>query len=110
MRTSRFICAVVSLVVFNSSALASDCDALVAQLLTGVPGLTFTNTSHVAGAPNFDVAYFKHPQASQIALSCGPRQPLLEADVRPSARFDESVSNPSRQQGKNESQRALRFL
>ena len=85
MRTIRFICAVVSLVGFNSAALASDCDALVAQLLTGVPGLTFTNTSHLAGAPNFDVAYFKHPQASQIALSCGPRQPSLSIDWRGSS-------------------------
>lgn len=85
MKTRCFIFAVVSLLGFKSWALASDCDALVPQLLTGVPGLTFTNTSHLAGAPNFDVAYFKHPQASQIALSCGPRQPSLSIDWRGSS-------------------------
>jgi len=36
----------------------------------------------MAGAPNFDVAYLKHPRANQIALSCGPRQPSLSIDRR----------------------------
>ncbi len=82
MTINRFFLAAVSFIGINSPALASDCDALVPQLLAGVPGLTFTSTSHMAGAPNFDVAYFKHPQASQIALSCGPRVPSLDIDWR----------------------------
>ena len=82
MRSSRLCIAVASFMSFVSSAQANECDALVAQLLAGVPGLTFTSTSHMAGAPNFDVAYLKHPQASQIALSCGPRQPSLSIDWR----------------------------
>ena len=77
MTSSRFIFAAVSAVGFSSSALASDCNAIVAQLVAGVPGLNFTSTTHMAGAPNYDVAYLKHPQASQIALSCTPREPSL---------------------------------
>jgi hypothetical protein len=82
MTINRLFVAAISFVSINSTALASDCDAVVAQLLAAVPGLTFTSTSHMAGAPNFDVAYFKHSQASQIALSCGPRQPSVSIDLR----------------------------
>jgi hypothetical protein len=82
MTTSRFIFAAVSSVGFSPSALASDCNTIVAQLVAGVPGLSFTSASHMAGAPNYDVAYLKHPQASQIALSCSPREPSLSIDWR----------------------------
>ena len=92
MTINRFSLAAVSFVGINSPALASDCDAVVAQLLAGVPGLTFTSTSHMAGAPNFDVAYLKHSQASQVALSCGPHAPSLDIDWRggapPAGYFD----------------------
>jgi hypothetical protein len=88
MKARCVVVAVVSLLTFKSWARASDCEALVPQLLAGVPGLTLTNTSHLAGAPNFDVAYFKHPQASQIALAYGPRQPSLSIDWRGSAPSD----------------------
>jgi hypothetical protein len=82
MTVRRFFLTAASLMAFVSFAQADECDALVAQLLAGVPGLTFTSTSHMADAPNFDVAYLKHPQASQIALSCGPRVPSLDIDWR----------------------------
>jgi len=78
-RHSLFV--LMSLGAISLPASAS-CDVVVAQLLAGVQELKFTRTSHLAGAPNFDVAYLKHPQASQIALSCGPRQPSLSIDWR----------------------------
>jgi len=82
MTIRRFILAAVSFVGITSPALASNCDTILAQLLAAVPGLAFTSTSHMAGAPNFDVTYLKHPQASQIALSCGPHVPSLDIDWR----------------------------
>src|SRR5690242_7605714 len=86
------ILALVSFVALCSSGQAGDCDGIVPQLLAGVPDLESTSKSHLAGAPNFDVAYMKHPQASEIALSCGPRQPSLSIDWRgsspPSGYFD----------------------
>jgi hypothetical protein len=36
----------------------------------------------MAGAPNYDVAYLKHPDASQIALFCGPHVPSLDIGWR----------------------------
>jgi hypothetical protein len=81
--TARYsVLALISFGAISSSALAGDCDVVMAQLLTGVPELKFIRTSHMAGAPNFDLAFFKHPQASQIALSCGPSQPSLSIDWR----------------------------
>ena len=81
MTSSRFIFAAVSAVGFSSSALASDCNAIVAQLVR-TSRSRLHSTTHMAGAPNYDVAYLKHPQASQIALSCTPREPSLSIDWR----------------------------
>ncbi len=92
MTACRLFLTVASFMSLVSLAQADECDALVAQLLAGVHGLTFISTSHMAGAPNFDVTYLKHPQASQIALSCGPRVPSLDIDWRggapPAGYFD----------------------
>ena len=42
----------------------------------------FAVRSRMAGAPDFDIVYLRHSQASQVALSCRPRQPSLSIDWR----------------------------
>jgi len=85
IRSSAALRSLLALVWFLgvcSPGHASDCDSIVTLLLAGVPDLKFASTSHLAGAPNFDVAYFKHPQAGAIALSCGRSEPSLSVDWR----------------------------
>jgi hypothetical protein len=75
-------CSILVAAVLGTPARAGPCDVLVAQLHTAVPELELTGTKHMAGAPDFDVAFMKHPHASAIALTCGPQQPSVSVDWR----------------------------
>ena len=78
----RFSLIVTACVSFALPIQANECDALVRNFLAHVPGLTFASKSHMAAEFNFDIVYLKHPQATQMALSCGPLQPSLNIDWR----------------------------
>jgi hypothetical protein len=67
---------------FASLVQANECDALLSSLLAKLPRLEFGGRSRMAGAPNFDIVYLRHSQASQVVLSCRPRQPSLSIDWR----------------------------
>lgn len=67
---------------FASPVQANECDALLSSLLAKLPRLEFGGRSRMAGAPDFDIVYLRHSQASLVALSCRPRQPSLSIDWR----------------------------
>ena len=73
---------VTGLLGFSSLVQANECDALLSSLLAKLPRLEFGGRSRMAGAPNFDIVYLRHSQASQVVLSCRPRQPSLSIDWR----------------------------
>ncbi len=82
MKFRSCIITVAVLMAIGSPAAASDCDILVEHLLSGVPELKLTGTKRMAGAPDFDLALLKHPQASAIALNCGAQLPSVNVDWR----------------------------
>ena len=63
-------------------AQANPCGDLVGKLLEGVQGLVVESVSHVDAASTFDIIYLKHPQATDVALTCRLPQPSLDVDWR----------------------------
>lgn len=61
---------------------SSACGGLVGELLVGVQGLAVRSVSHVDAASAFDIVYLKHPDATEVALTCRFPRSSLDVDWR----------------------------